>query len=92
MTSIQATMTSKGQITIPKMVRDQLNLSPGSKVYLLIEAVKAGGGKSREDTVTQALQEYLQRRRMQSVIDAFGTIDFDEEVSDERSEVLQQIR
>lgn len=29
---------------------------------------------------------------MQSVIDTFGTIDFDEEVSDERRKVLQQIR
>lgn len=34
-TMSQATMTSKGQITVPKDVRDDLNLSAGSKVMLV---------------------------------------------------------
>ncbi len=38
-----ATMTSKGQITIPKEVRDALNLEPGSKVMF----VKLPGGQYR---------------------------------------------
>jgi AbrB family looped-hinge helix DNA binding protein len=29
----ESTVTSKGQITIPKMVRDRLHLEPGDKVY-----------------------------------------------------------
>ncbi len=33
----EATVTSKGQITIPKPVRDQLHLEAGSKVLFLLE-------------------------------------------------------
>jgi antitoxin PrlF len=29
----EATMTTKGQITVPKAVRDRLRLEPGDKVY-----------------------------------------------------------
>lgn len=29
----ESTLTSKGQITIPKMVREALHLEPGDKVY-----------------------------------------------------------
>ena len=30
---MEATMTTKGQITVPKAVRDRLRLEPGDKVY-----------------------------------------------------------
>ena len=32
----QATITSKGQVTIPKSIRDQLHLHTGDKVDLLV--------------------------------------------------------
>jgi AbrB family looped-hinge helix DNA binding protein len=32
-----ATITSKGQVTIPKGIRDQLNLHPGDRLDFLIE-------------------------------------------------------
>lgn len=30
---MEATMTTKGQITVPKAVRDRLRLEPGDKIY-----------------------------------------------------------
>ncbi|SMO57572.1 AbrB/MazE/SpoVT family DNA-binding domain-containing protein [Gracilimonas mengyeensis] len=33
-----ATLTSKGQVTIPKKIRDKLNLKPGDKINFDIEA------------------------------------------------------
>jgi antitoxin PrlF len=34
---MQATITSKGQITIPKLVRDTLHLEPGDRLEFLVE-------------------------------------------------------
>ena len=34
---MQATITSKGQITVPKAVRDRLHLRPGDKVEFLVD-------------------------------------------------------
>jgi len=34
---MQTTVTSKGQVTIPKMVRDRLDLNPGDKVEFVLE-------------------------------------------------------
>lgn len=33
----ESTITSKGQITIPKVVRERLNLEPGDKVYFDVQ-------------------------------------------------------
>jgi antitoxin PrlF len=34
---LQATITSKGQVTLPKPIRDQLRLKPGDKVEFLLD-------------------------------------------------------
>ena len=34
---MQATMTSKGQITIPKPIRDRLHLEPGDRIDFFVE-------------------------------------------------------
>ncbi|HBG97149.1 MAG TPA: hypothetical protein DDY14_17885 [Chromatiaceae bacterium] len=35
---MQATITSKGQITLPKAIRDQLDLAAGDRVEFIVEA------------------------------------------------------
>ena len=44
----------------------------------LIEAArKAGGHRTKKATVTEALVEYIQRRKQAKVVGLFGKIDFD---------------
>lgn len=45
---------------------------------LLNQAVSVGGLKTKKDTVTMALKEFIQRRKAEDLIAAFGTVDFDE--------------
>ncbi|HTM45964.1 MAG TPA: type II toxin-antitoxin system VapB family antitoxin [Polyangiaceae bacterium] len=42
---------------------------------LLTEALRVGGLKTKKATVTQALQEYVQRRRQVKIIDLFGSVE-----------------
>ena len=44
---------------------------------LLEEALRIGGHRTKKATVTEALQEYIARRRQQRVLKLFGQIDFD---------------
>ncbi len=48
-----ATLTSKGQITIPKAVREQLNLKTGDRVDFLVEP----DGTARLVPVTASVRE-----------------------------------
>jgi hypothetical protein len=43
---------------------------------LLAQAVKLGGGKTKRDTVNEALAEYVRKRRAKDLIALFGTIDY----------------
>ncbi len=45
---------------------------------LLKNALEIGGYKSKKDTVNAALEEFIQRRRSEDVIDLFGKVEFDE--------------
>ena len=55
---MQSTLTSKGQATIPKGIRDHLNLKPGDKVEFVVS--EAG--------------EVLLKGRAHSLLDLFGTL------------------
>jgi Arc/MetJ family transcription regulator len=44
---------------------------------LLDEALKIGGRATKKDTVTEALEEYIARRKQARVADLFGTINYD---------------
>lgn len=44
---------------------------------LLEEALKAGGHRTKRETVNEALREYIERRQQAKIIEIFGTIDID---------------
>jgi hypothetical protein len=44
---------------------------------LIEEARRVGGQKTKKATVTEALNEYIQRRKQQRVVALFGKIDLD---------------
>ena len=59
---MQATITSKGQVTVPKAIREQLHLHPGDKLDFLLDE----GGGLRVEPVTEpvtALKGMLPKRR-----------------------------
>jgi len=45
---------------------------------LLQEAQKIGKHRTKKETVTAALTEYVQRRKQQEILSLFGKIQFDE--------------
>ena len=44
---------------------------------LLEEAVRVGGRATKKATVTEALQEYIGRRKQARIAELFGTVDYD---------------
>ena len=46
---------------------------------LLEEALRVGGHRTKKATVTEALQEYIGRRKQAEILDLFGQIDYDPE-------------
>ena len=44
---------------------------------LLEEALKVGGHQTKKATVTEALREYIQRRKQAAMHGAFGRIEYD---------------
>lgn len=46
---------------------------------LILEAQRLGGHATKKATVSQALMEYIQRRRQLDILDLFGTVEFDDD-------------
>jgi len=44
---------------------------------LLDEALRIGGRATKRETVTEALQEYINRRKQAAVLELFGSVDYD---------------
>ena len=44
---------------------------------LLEEAQRIGGQRTKKATVTEALEEYIQRRKQVEIVKLFGTVEFD---------------
>ena len=44
---------------------------------LITDALQLGGQKTKKAAVTQALQEYIQKRQQLKALELFGTIDYD---------------
>jgi Arc/MetJ family transcription regulator len=44
---------------------------------LLREAQRIGGHRTKKATVTEALNEYIERRKQRRIVRLFGTIDVD---------------
>ena len=44
---------------------------------LLDEAVRIGGKATKKETVTEALQEYIARRKQAGIVDLFGAVTYD---------------
>lgn len=44
---------------------------------LIEEAKKVGGHRTKKDAVTDALREYILRRKQKKVIDLFGTLEWE---------------
>jgi hypothetical protein len=44
---------------------------------LIVEAQKLGRHRTKKETVTAALDEYIRRRKQQQIVSLFGTIDYD---------------
>ena len=45
--------------------------------HLLAEAQRIGGHRTKKATVTEALEEYIQRRKQARILELFGTVPFD---------------
>lgn len=44
---------------------------------LIEEARRVGGQRTKKATVTEALEEYIQRRKQANILKLFGTVEFD---------------
>lgn len=43
---------------------------------LLDKAKRVGGMRTKKETVTKALEEFIQRRDQRKILDAMGTVEF----------------
>jgi hypothetical protein len=52
---------------------------------LIIQAQKAAGLKTKKDTVTLALKEFIARRKQEEIISLFGSIEYNSDYNYKKS-------
>jgi hypothetical protein len=52
---------------------------------LIIQAQKVAGLKTKKDTVTLALKEFIARRKQEDIIGLFGSIEYDSDYDYKKS-------
>ena len=52
---------------------------------LIIQAQKAAGLKTKKDTVTLALKEFIARRKQEEIINLFGSIEYNSDYNYKKS-------
>ena len=57
---------------------------------LILEAQKLGRHRTKKETVTVALDEYIQRLKQQLIVPLFGTIDYDSEYDYKRARRMKR--
>jgi hypothetical protein len=57
---------------------------------LIQEAQKLGRHRTKKETVTAALDEYIRHRKQQQVISLFGTIDYDPDYDYKRARRMKR--
>lgn len=55
---------------------------------LLAEALRVGGKKTKRETVNEALEEYIKKRKQLDIIKLFGKVDFDPKFDYKKSRQL----
>jgi GTP-binding protein EngB required for normal cell division len=58
---------------------------------LIDEARRVGNHKTKKETVTTALQEYIQRRKQLDILKLLGTIDYDPDYDYKKMRQLDRI-
>jgi hypothetical protein len=57
---------------------------------LILEAQKLGRHRTKKETVTVALDEYIQRLKQQLIVPLFGTIDYDSAYDHKRARRMKR--
>jgi hypothetical protein len=57
---------------------------------LILEAQKLGRHRTKKETVTVALDEYIQRLKQQQIVSLFGTIDYDPDYDYKRARRMKR--
>jgi hypothetical protein len=58
---------------------------------LLQEAQKIGRHRTKRETVTAALREYIQHRKQQEILELFGKIDYDPDYDYKRERKAKRV-